>query len=110
MIDKIYLKKYLQKRKELETTIIRYKLLLSKEDISSPSGKTGISSGGLLESSTVENLVCKKILAEEKINKLEKDLVEQEKTINNPKIVPKSSTIFSSLIQKQLLAKIIQAE
>ncbi len=29
---------------------------------------------------------------------------------NKPKIMPKSSTIFLSLIQKQLLAKIIQPE
>lgn len=83
MIDKNYLKKHLQKREELKATIIRYNLLLSKGDIPSPSGKPGLSSGGLLESSTVENIVCKKILTEQKIKKLEKDLAEQDTAINN---------------------------
>ncbi|MDE6052763.1 MAG: hypothetical protein K2G55_03175 [Lachnospiraceae bacterium] len=83
MIDKNYLKKHLQKREELKATIIRYNLLLSKEDISSPTGKSGFSSGGFLEFSTVENIVCKKILTEEKIKRLEKALAEQDTVINN---------------------------
>ena len=83
MIDKIYLKKYLRKREELETTIIRYNALLNKDNISSPIGKTGLSTNGSSgSSSAIENAVCKKIFAEERIHKLEKDLTEQSAIIN----------------------------
>ena len=74
MVDKEYLKKHLRKREELETTIIRYNALLNKDDISSPTGTLV---------STVENAVCNKIFAEEKIKRLEKDLAEQSKIINS---------------------------
>ncbi len=82
MVDKEYLKKHLRKHEELETTIIRYNALLNKDDISSPAGKTGLSIGGTLVSA-VENAVCNKIFAEEKIKRLEKDLAEQSKIINS---------------------------
>lgn len=83
MVDKIYLKNYLRKREELKTTIIRYNALLNKEDISSPAGKIGLSMGGSLVSSVVENTVCNKIIMEEKIKRLEEDLARQRTIINS---------------------------
>lgn len=83
MVDKTYLKKHLRKCEELETTIIRYNALLNKDDISSPAGKTGLSTGSSLVSSVVENTVCKKIVTEEKIKRLEEDLAKQSRVINS---------------------------
>lgn len=82
MVDKEYLKKHLRKHEELETAIIRYNALLNKDDISSPAGKTGLSIGGTLVSA-VENAVCKKIIMEEKIERLEEDLARQLTIINS---------------------------
>lgn len=98
MVDKEYLKKHLRKREELETTIIRYNALLNKDDISSPAGKTGLSTGGSLVFSTVENTVCNKIITEEKIRRLEEDLVKQSKVINS--ILEKLGNPYEKLVMQ----------
>ena len=81
MVDKLYLKNYLRKQEELEATRIRYYLLLDKDELSSPAGKTDLPAGKAA-SSAVENIVCKRIAAEEKLKELKEELSGQSKLIN----------------------------
>lgn len=81
MVDKLYLKNYLRKQEELEATRIRYYLLLDKDDLSSPAGKTDLPAGNAAFSA-VESVVCKKVAAEEKIKELKEELTKQSKVIN----------------------------
>lgn len=80
MIDKLYLKNYLRKKDELETIRIRYYSLLDKGELSSPAGRPDLPAGNTAFSA-VEDIVCKKIEAEEKIEELKKELTEQNKHI-----------------------------
>lgn len=98
MIDKNYLKKHLRKREELETTIIRYSALLDKDNVSSPAGKAGIAAGVMSVSSAVENTVCNKIFIEEKIKRLENELIEQSREINS--IFEKLENPFEKLVMQ----------
>lgn len=98
MIDKNYLKKHLRKREELETTIIRYRALLDKDNVLSPAGKAGIAAGVMPVSSPVENTVCKKIFIEEKIKRLENELIEQSREINS--IFEKLENPFEKLVMQ----------
>ncbi len=81
MVDKLYLKNYLRKQEEFEMMLIRYHLLLDKDNLSSPAGKTDLPAGSAV-SSRVENIVCKRIAIKEKIKELRKELIEQGKLIN----------------------------
>ena len=71
----------MRKQEELEATRIRYYLLLDKDELSSPAGKTDLPAGNAAFSA-VESIVCKKVAAEEKIKELKEELTKQSKVIN----------------------------